>query len=462
MQTLTTTNATTALSVENVGKCFRIYSKPRDRLLQSLWGKRRQLYREFWALRDVSFSLERGQTLGIVGRNGSGKSTLLQLICGTLTPTHGSVTTQGRIGALLELGSGFNPEFSGRENVFLNGSLLGLSQREIRSKLDDILTFADIGDFIDQPVKTYSSGMAVRLAFAVQAHTDPELLVVDEALAVGDELFQKKCYARLENLKQNGTSILLVTHSCAQIIEHCDVAMLLHRGRQRLWGDPKVVTSTYQRLCHAPDEAWDTLLATGLNERSSAMPSGGEEARAGGTVHDQPLEALLQPHLDPNLEPSSTVVYEPRGIEIQDVNVLSSDGKHVNVLPLDTPFSIEFTYRSTRALERLYFGCHLASLTGTRITGHKFPADGKSLPQLEAQQTVTIRFSFKAGLVPGTYFIGGGVWSEQEQGFLHRVVDFRALRIMATRPVSGIGLCDLSAGPAELIRPPAVPAPAGT
>ena len=201
----------------------------------------------FWALRDINFELRQGQTLGVVGRNGSGKSTLLQILCGTLTPTEGQINCHGRIAGLLELGSGFNPEFTGIENIFLNASLLGLKQKDIDSRLDSILAFADIGEHIHQPVKTYSSGMALRLAFAVQANIEPDILIVDEALAVGDELFQKKCFSRLSQLKQQGTSILLVTHSCAQIIQHCDQALLLHKGQQQLLGQPSIITTTYQQ-----------------------------------------------------------------------------------------------------------------------------------------------------------------------------------------------------------------------
>ena len=207
-----------AIRVTEAGKCYSIYGTPRDRLLQLLpWAQRYADYRPFWALREVSFQVYRGETLGIVGRNGSGKSTLLQLICGTLELTEGDIWCNGRIAALLELGSGFNPEFTGRENVFMNAAILGLSVPEIEARYDAIAAFADIGNFLEQPVKTYSSGMALRLAFAVQAQIDPDILIVDEALSVGDARFQAKCFERLRQLKERGTSILLVTHAAEQV-----------------------------------------------------------------------------------------------------------------------------------------------------------------------------------------------------------------------------------------------------
>jgi lipopolysaccharide transport system ATP-binding protein len=245
-----------AIRVRNLSKCYQIYDTPRDRLkqfilpqMQRLFGQPgKQYFSEFWALQDISFEVRRGETVGIIGRNGSGKSTLLQLICGTLTPTCGTVETHGRIAALLELGSGFNPEFSGRENVYLNGALLGLSMEEIDHRLDDILSFADIGRFIEQPVKSYSSGMVVRLAFAVQSQIAPDILVVDEALSVGDAKFQAKCFDRLRQLKENGTSILLVTHSSEQIVTHCTKAILLNNGTQLEAGEPGRVVNRYMDL----------------------------------------------------------------------------------------------------------------------------------------------------------------------------------------------------------------------
>jgi len=214
-----------AIKVVNLGKCYQIYENPRDRLKQMLMQGRRNYFREFWALHDVSFEVRKGETVGLVGKNGAGKSTLLQIVCGTLAPSAGSVEVCGRIGALLELGSGFNPEFTGRENVYLNGALLGLAKEEVDQRFDRIVDFSGVGNFIDQPVKTYSSGMVVRLAFAVQAQSDPDVLIVDEALAVGDAKFQTKCFAHLRALKQRGTSILLVSHATEQIATHCDRAV---------------------------------------------------------------------------------------------------------------------------------------------------------------------------------------------------------------------------------------------
>lgn len=245
-----------AISIKNVKKCFYIYKNPQDRLKQFLFPKIKGLagksqvkyYREFWALNGVSFDVKKGETVGLIGKNGSGKSTLLQIICGTLTATEGTIETKGRIAALLELGSGFNPEFTGRENIYLNAAILGLTREETDKKYDAIIDFADIGDFIDQPVKTYSSGMVVRLAFAVQAQVDPDILIVDEALAVGDAKFQAKCFERLRQLKKNGTSILLVTHSGEQIVTHCDRAVLLSNGQEIYQGIPKKAVNLYMDI----------------------------------------------------------------------------------------------------------------------------------------------------------------------------------------------------------------------
>ena len=245
-----------AIRVSGLSKCFQLYDSPGHLLKQLLVGRMARLvgrtppqyFREFWALKGLDFTVRRGETVGIVGRNGAGKSTLLQILCGTLTPTDGHVEIRGRVAALLELGAGFNPEFSGRENVYLNGAILGVSREEIARRFADIEAFADIGEFIDRPVKSYSSGMYVRLAFAVSACIDPDVLIVDEALAVGDAKFQAKCFRRFEELVSRGTTILLVTHSTEQITRHCDRAILLEGGVVHQEGPPRDVANTYLDL----------------------------------------------------------------------------------------------------------------------------------------------------------------------------------------------------------------------
>lgn len=242
-----------AIRVDNISKRYEIYDTPRDRLkqfvlprLRRIAGKNsKQYFREFWALKEISFEIKKGETFGIIGRNGSGKSTLLQMICGTLYPTSGSIQTNGRIAALLELGSGFNAEFTGRENIYLNGAILGLTEEEIDARLEDILEFADIGHFIDQPVKTYSSGMFVRLAFAVQVNVEPEILIVDEALSVGDFFFQQKCFARLRKMREEGLTLLFVSHDMGTVRDLCQKSICLIKGRAAFMGDSQEAIRLY-------------------------------------------------------------------------------------------------------------------------------------------------------------------------------------------------------------------------
>lgn len=247
-----------AIQVESLSKCYQIYDEPRDRLKQFLFPKLQRLtnsqqknyFQNFWALNDINFEVKRGEAVGIVGRNGSGKSTLLQIITGTLAPTQGNVRTSGRIAALLELGSGFNPEFTGRENIYLNGSLLGLTRSQLDERFDAIASFADIGDHLNQPVKTYSSGMLVRLAFAVQVQVEPDILIVDEALAVGDWLFQKRCFQQIEKLVSNGTTLLFVSHDQESVRTLTNRALLLNHGRTAAWGKSSDVVLEYRKLLY--------------------------------------------------------------------------------------------------------------------------------------------------------------------------------------------------------------------
>ena len=268
------------LSVRNVGKAYRLYARPEDRLKHMLlrrWG--REYGRAFWAIRGVSFNLCRGEMLAVIGRNGSGKSTLLQMIAGTLQPTEGDIEVRGQVAALLELGSGFNPDFTGRENVYINGAILGLSQEEMEDKIDDIIAFADIGEFIDQPVKYYSSGMFMRLAFAVTTGLSPDVLLVDEALAVGDVFFKQKCYHRLEQLLSQGTAVVLVTHNMADVEMFATQALLLHQGRVYYHGKPSEAVRRYFFLEQQEREAQMAAFLSSYQEDVAPRCSLGEEKR---------------------------------------------------------------------------------------------------------------------------------------------------------------------------------------
>lgn len=454
-----------ALRAENLSKLYKIFDHPRDRLIEAIWGRDRygrskKRYDEFWALQNISFDLKKGETIGIVGRNGSGKSTLLQLLCGTLEPTTGKVITSGRIGALLELGSGFNPEFSGLDNVYLNASLLGLSQAETEDKLDAILSFADIGRFINQPVKTYSSGMAVRLAFAVQAHIDPDLLVVDEALAVGDELFQKKCYGHLEKLKETGTAVLLVTHSCPQIIQHCDKAILLSRGKMKMLDSPAKVTMTYQELINKPDNEWDRYFqALSKNTKQTDRQTKQATMTDSRLKHDDTKK--LRCWMDSDLIAKDPQIYPTDGGEITSAWISldsKSEGKthEINHLSFGEDFKIHFSYVAHEDLNNIAMACNISTVNGQRISGQCFPKEAGIRPdgtikKISSGEKWVTSFTFLGSLWPGLYFVSGGLlrYNSLYREFIHRVVDYRLLRIIESEGVHQIGICSLAKGSAK-------------
>lgn len=262
-----------AIDVQELGKCYHVYDEPRHRLLQLLAGGRRRYYREFWALRHTSFTVRRGETVGIIGRNGSGKSTLLQMICGTVTPTTGSVRTHGRVAALLELGAGFNPEFTGRENVMLNAAILGIPRERMQERMHEIAEFSELGDFLDQPVKTYSSGMFARLAFSIAIHVDPEIVIVDEALAVGDARFVAKCMRRIKELQQRGVSILFVSHDITAVRTLCERAIWLDSGELVADGDVFPISGKYMEQMFREDGDAPAVAGTASPEIAAPEPS---------------------------------------------------------------------------------------------------------------------------------------------------------------------------------------------
>ena len=274
-----------AIQADNLSKCYQLYDHPSDRLKQMFWRGRRRYYREFWALRNVRFSIGHGEVLGVIGRNGAGKSTLMQIICGTLQPNGGNLTVNGRIAALLDLGAGFNPEFTGRENVFLSAAVMGLSQREIEERMDSILAFADIGRFVDQPVKSYSSGMFVRLAFSVATSVDPDILVVDEALSVGDGDFSRKSFARILALKDSGKTILFCSHALYQIEALCNSAIWLDQGEMRAMGSSSEVVAAYNGFL-------DSLRPTSSAERP--MPGAVSASPAASTSPARLVRVVME------------------------------------------------------------------------------------------------------------------------------------------------------------------------
>lgn len=432
-----------ALSVRSLSKRFELYERPVDRLKQTLWQGRRQFFKEFWALRDVAFSLAPGQALGVVGRNGSGKSTLLQLVAGTLTPTSGEVDARGRVSALLELGSGFNPEFSGRENVFLNGAILGLTHAEVRALLPELLAFADIGDFVDRPVKTYSSGMSLRLAFAVATVVAPRILIVDEALAVGDEAFQRKCFARIEKIRESGAAVLFVSHSPQQVLELCDVALLLDAGEMLLLDEPKRVVPEYQRMLYASPAA-AARLRRAMKDRDAGAASEAiareEEEFARGAADPGRLHAaapasgslpLKAAFLDPDLRSASTVEYASHGARIDAPRIVTADGTAVNVLVRGEAYAFCYDVEFTLPARRVRFGMMIKSTSGVELGGAVHPEAGA----LDAEDVVgtrmSVRFDFRCQLFAGMYFINAGVLGEVAgvQTFLHRLVDAVAVRV---------------------------------
>lgn len=437
-----------AIRVSGAGKCYHIYRQPRDRLLQFLFSGDK-LYREFWALRHVSLDLHRGESVGIIGRNGSGKSTLLQIICGTLTPTEGEVAVHGRVAALLELGAGFSPEFTGRENVFINGAILGLSAEEIGERYTEIVDFAEIGDFVDQPVKTYSSGMVVRLAFAIQACVNPDVLVVDEALAVGDERFQRKCFARLEDLKRQGTSILFVSHVAETVLALCDRVLLLDQGRRLAMGPPLTTVRAYQRLIYAPRHEQEAIAAALMAEdaRSSEYVT---DTRGDHRLPDNSSPPQLDSRFDPTLVPTSTVSYPLQGAEITDIRITDDLGVSVNILEAGRTYTVVSIGVLHEEATSVHFGVHLRTVQGSVVAGQRFPSQGESIDRIPAGTRFEVRFRFRMALLSGCYFVGGGVWSDHEPQCLHRVIDKIMFRVLASERVYAFGAFDSTAQPPEL------------
>ncbi|HEV2904149.1 MAG TPA: ABC transporter ATP-binding protein [Pyrinomonadaceae bacterium] len=406
---------TAALRVENISKQYRIYAKPGDRLKESLTRGRMKRHREFWALKDVSFEIEKGTTTGIIGPNGSGKSTLLQIITGTLEPTHGSVWYDGRIAALLELGAGFDPEFTGIENIYMNASLMGFSRRETDALLPDIERFAEIGDFIHQPVKTYSSGMYVRLAFSIAVHSNPEILVIDEALAVGDTIFQHRCVRRIKEMQARGITVFFVSHEPTLVRALCHRAILLYRGEMVADGLPLDVLNRYQRLIMARE--------AGENSESSTQP------------HDrQPptVEGFREPALALAKEAAGAPLsYEFRhgngDAQVIYAELLDSDMQPVELVDSGRRVYLKMRFVFRRDVVRPVCGFMIRSRHGINIYGTNTEQQNVELGAAKRGDVIEATFAFNCWLGQEHYFISVAVHSPEGVAYdwLDGVIFFR-------------------------------------
>jgi lipopolysaccharide transport system ATP-binding protein len=398
------------IDAANLGKAYAIFKHPKDRLKQMLVGGRKKYYSEYWALRDVTLQIARGETVALIGHNGSGKSTFLQLVSQTLTPTTGRVEVRGRVGALLELGAGFNPEFSGRENVHLAASVLGLSSDEIAARFDLIEEFAGIGDFLDQPVKTYSSGMYARLAFAVMAHVAPDILIVDEILAVGDAAFQQKCLRFIKRFKENGT-LLFVSHDVAAVLALCDKAVWLDAGSVRAIGSAKEVCEAYM------------VAIEGEKTNTNAFKIGGSRQSAREPVEMQDVRAVQMKEL--GLTPKIEVfAFDPdapwhgqRGATIENVRILNAEGEAISAFEGGEDITLQIEAVAHQDIEQPIVGFVVKNRLGQNIFGDNTYLSYVNHPlQVPVGARITAAFEFRVPLLPAGHYAVSIAIAEGRQG----------------------------------------------
>ncbi|MHC5745176.1 MAG: ABC transporter ATP-binding protein [Nostoc sp.] len=411
-----------AISLKNISKCYKRYARPVDRLKEILLPTKSHA-QEFWALRDINLEILKGETLGIIGQNGSGKSTLLQIIAGTLTPTTGDIWVNGRVSALLELGSGFNPEFTGRQNVFFNGQILGLSRDEIQAKFDDIAAFAEIGDFIDHPVKTYSSGMVVRLAFAVVANTEPSILIVDEALAVGDAKFQARCMKRIRQMKEQGVTILFVSHDSGSVKMLCNNAILMNHGKMLEIGEPKEVVNHYIALLSS-----DNNQVESKNKKSEEMT----------LVQQNNIE--LKDDFVKNNKDSSLHRHGNKLAIIKSVQLIDLKGNKIAKLETGQRFQISVLLQAKAELSDLIVGVSIRNLMGLVIYGINTHLLNIKLPEIKQNQELTVLFKIPCYMNRGVYTVTLGIHSEE--GLSYDWVD-EVVVFEVNNSISCDGLVDL-------------------
>jgi lipopolysaccharide transport system ATP-binding protein len=415
-----------AIQVSNLSKCYEIYEKPQDRLLQMLFRGRKQFFKEFWALRDIAFEVKQGETFGIIGRNGSGKSTLLQIIAGTVHPTTGDVKTSGRVSALLELGSGFNPEFTGRQNVFFNGRILGLTQQDIENKFNEIVAFADIGEFLDQPVKTYSSGMFVRLAFSVAINANPEILIVDEALSVGDGIFVHRCMAKIREFQDRGGTILFVSHDIGSITRLCSRVLWINKGQMAAVGDADEIAIQYQ--------AWTyDQINTSRKEEVIDHGKGKEETQTGPSdycrllnpeenLHSEKFE--LNSFTGKSYQKFSEINRFGTGrAEIINLKILNKKEEEANFVYPGDSLKIEITIISFSDIKLPNCGVLIYDRLRTAITGFNTYQLGHYIPRIRPHSCLKVEFGLQwPDIQEGNYVIEVAIVDGSQDS--HEVLDW--------------------------------------
>ena len=426
-----------AISVNDVSKMYKLYDNPMDRLKESLGLSRKKKYKEHYALNHVSFQVHKGETVGIIGTNGSGKSTILKIITGVLSPTGGEVSVNGRISALLELGAGFNGEYSGLENVYLNGSMIGFSREEIDAKLQSILDFADIGEFIHQPVKTYSSGMFVRLAFAVAINIDPEILIVDEALSVGDVFFQAKCYRKFEEFKEMGKTILFVSHDLSSIGKYCDRVVLLNKGEKLAEGGAKEMVNLYRRVL--VNQYDDADLEEGAENAEAGQDGQLTDGTAGENVSKKEHAGGGRAMKDSlNLNPK-VLEYGSKLGEIVDFAIRDDTGMITNVIEKGKEFSVQMKVRFQADVNDPIFAFTLKDLKGTEITGTNTMYEHTPVKPQKAGDVLEITFKQIMPLEAGEYMLCLGCTGYKDGDFtvFHRLYDVCNLTVITDKKAVG-------------------------
>ena len=416
-----------AIQVTDLEKVYRLYNKPSDRLKEALGLSRKKKYVEHFALKGVNMTIHQGETVGIIGTNGSGKSTILKIITGVLNPSGGHVEVQGRISALLELGAGFNMEYNGIENIYLNGTMIGFSKQEIDAKMDSILEFADIGEYVYQPVKTYSSGMFVRLAFAVAINIEPEILIVDEALSVGDVFFQAKCYHKFEEFKEMGKTIVFVSHDLSSISKYCDRVVLLNRGVKLGEGTAKEMIDTYKQVLVGQyngndtlDESDNLLNDKELNDAAAGKKSGGVE------INPELLE------------------YGTKAATIEEQYIMDDNDRVTGAILKGNSFSIYMKVTFHEDIEAPIFAFTIRNSKGVEITGTNTMFEKAFLQSVKAGETKEITFKQQMNLQGGEYLLSLGVTGYEKDDFVvfHRLYDVLTMTVISDK--DSVGYYDMN------------------